>query len=113
MTDIGFTGGGKDAGMVYVAGSALSKLSNTEMIDRIVEMGGSQGGGNRQGRAVTRRHELEASQECYSGVRGEDCDMLQSTPVSLQTGLLRAISHLAMNDRPSTKRQTDSPSSTL
>ncbi len=38
MTDIGFTGGGKDAGMVYVAGSALSKLSNTEMIDRIVEM---------------------------------------------------------------------------
>ena len=38
MTDIGFTGGGKDAGMVYVSGSALHKLSNAEMIDRIVGM---------------------------------------------------------------------------
>ena len=38
MTDIGFTGGGKDAGMVYVSGSALHKLSNADMIDRIVGM---------------------------------------------------------------------------
>ena len=38
MTDIGFTGGGKDSGMVYVAGSALHKMSNASMIDQIVEM---------------------------------------------------------------------------
>ena len=38
MTDIGFTGGGKDAGMVYVSGSALHKLSNAKMIDQIVGM---------------------------------------------------------------------------
>ena len=38
MTDVGFTGGGKDAGMVYVNGSALRKLSNSDMIGRIVEM---------------------------------------------------------------------------
>lgn len=36
MTDIGFTGGGKDAGMVYLAGSQSHKMSNAEMIDHIV-----------------------------------------------------------------------------
>ncbi|MGV6810637.1 MAG: flavodoxin-dependent (E)-4-hydroxy-3-methylbut-2-enyl-diphosphate synthase [Brevirhabdus sp.] len=37
MTDIGFTGGGKDAGMVYLAGKTSHKLSNDQMIEHIVE----------------------------------------------------------------------------
>ncbi len=37
MTDIGFTGGGKGAGMVYLAGRQSHKLSNSGMIDHIVE----------------------------------------------------------------------------
>jgi (E)-4-hydroxy-3-methylbut-2-enyl-diphosphate synthase len=36
MTDLGFTGGGKDAGMMYVSGKPDHKVSNDEMIDRIV-----------------------------------------------------------------------------
>jgi (E)-4-hydroxy-3-methylbut-2-enyl-diphosphate synthase len=36
MTDLGFTGGGKDAGMFYVAGRADHKVSNAEMVDHIV-----------------------------------------------------------------------------
>lgn len=38
MTEFGFTGGGKDAGMVYVSGSASHKLSNEQLIDHIVEL---------------------------------------------------------------------------
>lgn len=38
MTDIGFTGGGKGAGMVYVAGRPDHKVDNAAMIDHIVEM---------------------------------------------------------------------------
>jgi (E)-4-hydroxy-3-methylbut-2-enyl-diphosphate synthase len=38
MTDLGFTGGGKGAGMVYVAGKADHKLDNDRMIDHIVEL---------------------------------------------------------------------------
>ncbi|MCY4542778.1 MAG: flavodoxin-dependent (E)-4-hydroxy-3-methylbut-2-enyl-diphosphate synthase [Rhodobacteraceae bacterium] len=38
MTDVGFTGGGKDAGMVYVSGKASQKMSNEEMIDHLVEL---------------------------------------------------------------------------
>ncbi|RVT83907.1 flavodoxin-dependent (E)-4-hydroxy-3-methylbut-2-enyl-diphosphate synthase [Rhodobacteraceae bacterium CCMM004] len=38
MTDLGFTGGGKDAGMVYVAGRQSHKLSNAQMIDHIVDL---------------------------------------------------------------------------
>ncbi|MCY4260093.1 MAG: flavodoxin-dependent (E)-4-hydroxy-3-methylbut-2-enyl-diphosphate synthase, partial [Rhodobacteraceae bacterium] len=38
MTDVGFTGGGKDSGMVYLAGQTSHKLSNTEMIDEIVSL---------------------------------------------------------------------------
>jgi (E)-4-hydroxy-3-methylbut-2-enyl-diphosphate synthase len=38
MTDIGFTGGGKDAGMVYLAGKQSHKLGNAQMIDHIVEL---------------------------------------------------------------------------
>ncbi|MGR3271146.1 flavodoxin-dependent (E)-4-hydroxy-3-methylbut-2-enyl-diphosphate synthase [Thalassococcus profundi] len=37
MTDVGFTGGGSGAGMVYLAGKQSHKLSNDEMIDHIVE----------------------------------------------------------------------------
>ncbi len=36
MTDLGFTGGGKESGMMYVSGRADHKLSNAEMIDHIV-----------------------------------------------------------------------------
>lgn len=36
MTDFGFTGGGKGAGMVYVAGKASRKLSNEELVGEIV-----------------------------------------------------------------------------
>ena len=38
MTDIGFTGGGKDAGMLYLSGKAASKLDNAQMVDRLVEL---------------------------------------------------------------------------
>jgi len=37
-TDIGFTGGGKGAGMVYVAGRADHKMDNDGMVDHIVEL---------------------------------------------------------------------------
>ncbi|HEX8233579.1 MAG TPA: flavodoxin-dependent (E)-4-hydroxy-3-methylbut-2-enyl-diphosphate synthase [Caulobacteraceae bacterium] len=37
-TDLGFTGGGKGAGMVYVAGAASHKQDNAGMIDHIVEL---------------------------------------------------------------------------
>ncbi len=36
MTDIGFTGGGAEAGMMYSAGKAHRKLSNQDMIEEIV-----------------------------------------------------------------------------
>jgi (E)-4-hydroxy-3-methylbut-2-enyl-diphosphate synthase len=38
FTDIGFTGGGKGAGMVYMAGKASHKLGNDRMIEDIVEL---------------------------------------------------------------------------
>ena len=38
MTDVGFTGGGAGSGMVYLAGKQDHKLSNTHMIDHIVEL---------------------------------------------------------------------------
>jgi len=38
MTDIGFTGGGAGAGMVYLAGKPDHKQSNETMIDHIVEL---------------------------------------------------------------------------
>ena len=36
MTDLGFTGGGKGAGMVYVAGKPDHKMDNEHMVDHIV-----------------------------------------------------------------------------
>ena len=38
MTDVGFTGGGKGAGMVYVAGRPDHKMDNARMVDHIVEL---------------------------------------------------------------------------
>jgi (E)-4-hydroxy-3-methylbut-2-enyl-diphosphate synthase len=38
MTDIGFTGGGAGAGMVYMAGKQSHKMDNARMIDHIVEL---------------------------------------------------------------------------
>jgi (E)-4-hydroxy-3-methylbut-2-enyl-diphosphate synthase len=38
MTDLGFTGGGKGAGMVYVAGKQDHKCDNEAMVDHIVEL---------------------------------------------------------------------------
>ena len=38
MTDLGFTGGGKGAGMVYVAGRQDHKVDNDKMVDHIVEL---------------------------------------------------------------------------
>jgi (E)-4-hydroxy-3-methylbut-2-enyl-diphosphate synthase len=38
FTDIGFTGGGKGAGMVYRAGKADHKMDNDRMVDHIVEL---------------------------------------------------------------------------
>jgi len=37
-TDVGFTGGGKGAGMVYVAGKPDHKMTNEAMVDHIVEL---------------------------------------------------------------------------
>ncbi|HKL70340.1 flavodoxin-dependent (E)-4-hydroxy-3-methylbut-2-enyl-diphosphate synthase [Salibaculum sp.] len=37
MTDVGFTGGGNGAGMVYLAGQQSHKMSNDQMIEHIVE----------------------------------------------------------------------------
>jgi (E)-4-hydroxy-3-methylbut-2-enyl-diphosphate synthase len=38
MTDLGFTGGGKGAGMVYVAGKPDHKMDNEKMVDHIVDL---------------------------------------------------------------------------
>ncbi len=38
MTDVGFTGGGKGAGMVYLAGKPDHKMDNEKMVDHIVEL---------------------------------------------------------------------------
>ncbi|MVO18304.1 flavodoxin-dependent (E)-4-hydroxy-3-methylbut-2-enyl-diphosphate synthase [Parasedimentitalea huanghaiensis] len=37
MTDVGFTGGGAGAGMVYLAGKASHKMDNDQMVDHIVQ----------------------------------------------------------------------------
>jgi len=38
LTDVGFTGGGKGAGMVYLAGKPDHKMDNDRMVDHIVEL---------------------------------------------------------------------------
>ena len=37
-TDIGFTGGGAGAGMIYLNGQPVYKLDNTKLIDHVVEL---------------------------------------------------------------------------
>ena len=37
MTDVGFTGGGAGAGMVYLAGKASHKMTNDQMVEHIVQ----------------------------------------------------------------------------
>ncbi|MEM1086175.1 MAG: flavodoxin-dependent (E)-4-hydroxy-3-methylbut-2-enyl-diphosphate synthase [Pseudomonadota bacterium] len=37
MTDLGFTGGNKESGMMYISGRADHKLSNADMVDSIVK----------------------------------------------------------------------------
>jgi (E)-4-hydroxy-3-methylbut-2-enyl-diphosphate synthase len=38
MTDLGFTGGGKGSGMIYMAGKPDHKMDNDHMVDHIVEL---------------------------------------------------------------------------
>ncbi len=38
MTDVGFTGGGAGAGMVYLAGKQSHKMTNDQMVDHIVDL---------------------------------------------------------------------------
>ena len=38
MTDVGFTGGGKGSGIVYLAGKPDHKMDNARMVDHIVEL---------------------------------------------------------------------------
>ncbi|HYM19002.1 MAG TPA: flavodoxin-dependent (E)-4-hydroxy-3-methylbut-2-enyl-diphosphate synthase, partial [Micropepsaceae bacterium] len=37
-TDIGFTGGGAGAGMIYLNGEPVYKLDNKQLVDHIVEL---------------------------------------------------------------------------
>jgi (E)-4-hydroxy-3-methylbut-2-enyl-diphosphate synthase len=37
-TDIGFTGGGAGAGMIYLNGQPVYKLANTQLVDHVVEL---------------------------------------------------------------------------
>ncbi len=36
LTDVGFTGGGKDHGMLYLSGETVAKLSNEDLVERVV-----------------------------------------------------------------------------
>lgn len=38
FTDIGFTGGGKGAGMIYIDGKTIAKCDNDELIDKVVAL---------------------------------------------------------------------------
>jgi (E)-4-hydroxy-3-methylbut-2-enyl-diphosphate synthase len=38
MTDLGFTGGGKGSGMIYVSGKPDHKMDNEQMVDHIVQL---------------------------------------------------------------------------
>lgn len=60
FTELGFTGGGKDAGMMYVAGKPDHKVTNDEMVDHIVELV--------EARAEKMRAEREASKPAATTV---------------------------------------------
>ena len=38
LTDIGITGGGKDSSMLYVKGVQTEKISNNEIIAKVIEL---------------------------------------------------------------------------
>jgi (E)-4-hydroxy-3-methylbut-2-enyl-diphosphate synthase len=59
MTDLGFTGGGKGAGMVYVAGKPDHKMDNDHMVDHIV------------GLVEARAAEIAAAEEAFPPLHGE------------------------------------------
>jgi len=59
MTDLGFTGGGKGAGMVYVAGRPDHKMDNERMVDHIVEL------------VEARAAEIEAAKATFPPHHGE------------------------------------------
>ena len=58
-TDIGFTGGGKGAGMVYVAGKPDHKMDNQQMVEHIV------------GLVEQRAHQIEAEKAAATLVAAE------------------------------------------
>ena len=59
MTDLGFTGGGKGAGMVYVAGKPDHKLDNDRMVEHIVEL------------VEARAAEIQAAKDAFPPLHGE------------------------------------------
>ena len=38
MTDLGFTGGGKESGKMYISGRPDHNVSNADMVEHIVEL---------------------------------------------------------------------------
>lgn len=59
-TDIGFTGGGAGAGMVYIAGTADHKMSNDEMVEHLV------------GLVESKAADMQAAQIAEAGQAGLD-----------------------------------------
>ena len=59
MTDLGFTGGGKGSGMVYLAGKPDHKMDNDRMIDHIVQL------------VEARAAEIESSKDGAASVAAE------------------------------------------
>ncbi|MEO1641742.1 MAG: flavodoxin-dependent (E)-4-hydroxy-3-methylbut-2-enyl-diphosphate synthase [Pseudomonadota bacterium] len=63
MTDLGFTGGNKESGMMYISGRADHKLSNADMVESIVEQ------------VEAKAERLRAQREA-KGVAGETEDLV-------------------------------------
>ena len=38
LTDIGITGGGKDSSMLYIKGVQIEKISNNEIISKVIQL---------------------------------------------------------------------------
>lgn len=60
-TELGFTGGGAGAGMMYVNGRQSEKVSNADMIERIVEAVETRAAAMREGRQAA-EHALQPAQ---------------------------------------------------
>jgi len=71
MTDVGFTGGGKDAGMVYMAGKQSHKLGTDEMVDHIV--------GLVETRAAEIQEALDAEEEAEAETKAAAPDTSRET----------------------------------